>query len=230
MKPFDEDIDAREFMVRTQIEQRGIRDKLVLHAMRRVPRHAFIPERLRRQAYDDTPLSIGRGQTISQPYMVALMTDRLELAGTEHVLEIGTGSGYQTAILAELAADVVSVERVASLAERARKTLDEQGCENVRVEVGDGTLGWPDGAPYDRILVTAGAPEVPPSLKAQLAENGRLVIPVGQRYSQTLTVVTRHGDRFDEQADCACTFVRLIGQEGWAPAADGEATKTVARG
>lgn len=205
----------REQMVAAQIEPRDIKDARVIDAMRKVPRHLFCDPPGHPEAYRDYPLSIGSGQTISQPYMVALMTDRLELTGTERVLEIGTGSGYQTAILAELAADVVSVERVASLAERARKTLDEQGCENVRVEIGDGTLGWPDGAPYDRIIVTAGAPEVPPSLKAQLAEDGRLVIPVGQRYLQTLTIVTRHGDCLDEQADCACTFVRLIGKEGW---------------
>ena len=215
----------RERMVATQIEPRDIRDARVLGAMRKVPRHLFCAPPGHREAYCDFPLSIGDGQTISQPYMVALMTDRLELAGSERVLEIGTGSGYQTAILAELAADVVSVERIASLAERARATLSEQGCGNVRVEIGDGTLGWPDGAPYDRIIVTAGAPEVPPSLKAQLADNGRLVIPVGESRLQTLTVVTRHGDCFDEEADCICTFVKLIGKDGWPPAADGGAAK-----
>ena len=208
----------RERMVAVQIEPRDIEDARVLAAMRKVPRHLFCDPPDHSEAYCDYPLSIGSGQTISQPYMVALMTDRLALTGVEHVLEIGTGSGYQTAILAELAADVVSVERIGFLAERARRTLAEQGCENVRVGIGDGSLGWPDGAPYDRIIVTAGAPGVPHSLKAQLAENGRLVIPVGERYLQTLTIVTRHGDRFDEQADCRCTFVKLIGREAWSPA------------
>ncbi len=205
----------RDRMVAVQIEPRDIKDVRVLDAMRKVPRHPFCDPPGHREAYCDFPLSIGEGQTISQPYMVALMTDRLELTGSERVLEIGTGSGYQTAILAELAADVVSVERIASLAERARATLNEQGYGNVRVEIGDGTLGWPDAAPYDRIIVTAGAPEVPPSLRAQLADNGRLVIPVGQSRLQMLTVITRHGDCFSEEVDCACTFVKLIGKEGW---------------
>ena len=202
-------------MVAAQIEPRNISDARVLAAMRQVPRHLFCDPPGHPEAYRDYPLSIGSGQTISQPYMVALMTERLQLAGPERVLEIGTGSGYQTAILAGLAAEVVSVERVAALAERARETLREQGYENVRIEIGDGTLGWPGGAPYDRILVTAGAPRMPPSLKAQLADGGRLVIPVGPRYLQMLTVVTRRGGRFVEETGCACTFVRLIGKEGW---------------
>lgn len=207
--------EERERMVAAQIAPRDIKDERLLVAMRKVPRHLFCNPAGHPEAYRDHPLSIGEGQTISQPYMVALMTDRLRLTGAERVLEIGTGSGYQTAILAELAAEVVSVERIGVLAERARKALQEQGYENVRVEVGDGTVGWPDGAPYDRIIVTAGSPEVPPSLMQQLADGGIMVIPVGPRYLQSLTIVTRHGDKFDEQADCACTFVKLIGKEGW---------------
>ena len=207
--------EERERMVAAQIASRDIKDKRLLAAMRKVPRHLFCSPAAHPEAYRDHPLSIGAGQTISQPYMVALMTDRLRLTGAERVLEIGTGSGYQTAILAELAAEVVSVERIGVLAERARKTLQKQGYENVRVEVGDGTLGWPDGAPYDRVIVTAGSPEVPPSLKQQLGDGGIMVIPVGARYLQSLTVVTRHGDEFGEHAGCACTFVKLIGKEGW---------------
>ncbi|MFH1730825.1 MAG: protein-L-isoaspartate(D-aspartate) O-methyltransferase [Planctomycetota bacterium] len=207
--------EERERMIAAQIASRGINDRRLLAAMRKVPRHLFCRPPGHPEAYCDYPLSIGEGQTISQPYIVALMTDRLRLTGAERVLEIGTGSGYQTAILAELAAEVVSVERIDALAERARKTLQEQGYENVRVEVGDGTLGRPDGAPYDRVIVTAGSPEVPPSLMQQLGDGGIMVIPVGPRYLQSLTVVTRRGDKFDEQADCACTFVKLIGKEGW---------------
>jgi len=202
-------------MVAAQIASRDIKDKRLLAAMRKVPRHLFCSPAGHREAYRDHPLSIGEGQTISQPYMVALMTDRLQLTGPERVLEIGTGSGYQTAILAELAAEVVSVERIDALAGRARKTLQEQGYESVRIEVSDGTLGWPDGAPYDRIIVTAGSPEVPPSLKQQLGDGGIMVIPVGPRYLQSLTIITRRGEKFDERAGCACTFVKLIGKEGW---------------
>ncbi len=210
--------DERERMVATQIEPRAIGDPRVLAAMRTVPRHLFCVPRDHLEAYRDHPLPIGEGQTISQPYMVALMTRELHLTGTERVLEIGTGSGYQAAILAELAAEVVSVERIPALADRARETLAELGYGNVRIEVGDGTLGWPESAPYDRIIVTAGSPEVPPSLKGQLADGGTLIIPVGPRFLQSLTSVVRRGDRFEEQAGCACTFVKLVGKEGWGAA------------
>ena len=211
----DEFAAEREQMVESQIAGRGIRDPRVLAALRKVPRHLFCPGRNRFEAYDDHPLEIGEGQTISQPYMVALMTECLRLRGPERILEIGTGSGYQTAILAELAAQVHSVERIPALARRAAERLENLGYQNIEFLVGDGTLGWPEHAPYDRIIVTAGAPSVPTSLTAQLADQGLLVIPVGERYFQTLTLVTRRGDRLDTEAACGCTFVKLIGKEGW---------------
>jgi len=202
-------------MVETQIAARGLHDPRLLDAMRRVPRHLFCLSSDHPDAYADHPLPIGGGQTISQPYMVALMTHELGLSGTERVLEIGTGSGYQAAILAELAAEVVSVERIPELAERARGLLEERGYANVRVVIGDGTLGWPECAPYDRIIVTAGAPHVPEALKEQLTDGGILVIPVGPRFMQTLTTVIRDGDSFEEWAECSCAFVKLIGEQGW---------------
>ncbi len=208
-------VQEREQMVLHQIAARGIDDARVLAAMRKVPRHLFCRPAGRPDAYADHPLDIGEGQTISQPYMVALMTQELHLAGPERVLEIGTGSGYQTAILAELAAEVFSVERIGSLAERARGILAAQGYNNVRVFVGDGTLGWPGGAPYDRILVTAGAPDVPAALTEQLADGGILVAPVGDQHVQVLTTVTRKGDRLHRETGPACVFVRLIGEQGW---------------
>ena len=206
---------AREQMVANQIAARGISDTRVLDAMRKVPRHLFCQPPDRPDTYADHPLDIGEGQTISQPYMVALMTQELRLTGPERVLEIGTGSGYQTAILAELAAEVFSVERIRFLAERAQQVLAAQGYANVRVFVGDGTLGWPDGAPYDRILVTAGAPDIPPALTDQLADGGILVAPVGDRHVQVLTTVTREGSQLRRKAGPACVFVRLIGEQGW---------------
>lgn len=205
----------REQMVAHHIAARGIDAPRVLAAMRKAPRHRFCRPPGRPDAYADHPLDIGEGQTISQPYMVALMTQELRLAGPERVLEIGTGSGYQTAILAELAAEVVSVERIPLLAERARETLAAQGYGNVRICVGDGTVGWPDGAPYNRILVTAGAPDVPAALTEQLADGGILVAPVGDRHVQVLTTVTREGGQLHRQAGPACVFVRLIGEQGW---------------
>jgi protein-L-isoaspartate(D-aspartate) O-methyltransferase len=193
-----------------------IRDGRVLAAMSRVPRERFLPPDLHRYAYDDRPLPIGHGQTISQPLMVAIMTEVLLLKGHEKVLELGTGSGYQAAILAELAKQVITVERVAALAESAAQRLRELGYDNVAVRVSEeGTLGWPAGAPYDAILVTAGAPRVPEELVGQLNMGGRLVIPVGRRYVQQLlsvqrekqgTRVTRHGQ---------CRFVPLIGDDAW---------------
>jgi protein-L-isoaspartate(D-aspartate) O-methyltransferase len=183
--------------------------------MRRVPRHRFVPKGLWEQAYNDYPLPIGEDQTISQPYIVALMTEALEIKGTDRVLEIGTGSGYQAAVLAELAAAVYSIDRLASLAEQAQRVLAELGYRNFHVRVGDGTLGWPEEAPFDAILVTAGAPQVPRPLVDQLALEGRLVIPVGDRFSQTLTRVrkTKDGVKYDYMG--GCRFVRLIGQYGW---------------
>jgi protein-L-isoaspartate(D-aspartate) O-methyltransferase len=208
---------ARLAMVEAQIAGRGVRDARVLAAMREVPRHQFVSHDRRAEAYDDRPVPIGEGQTISQPYMVALMTATLAPGETDRVLEIGTGSGYQTAILARLSGSVISIERLASLAREAAARLHELGLDNVQIIVGDGTEGWPSGGPFDRILVTAGAPAVPETLCAQLAERGRLVIPVGPPGFQRLTIVERHGDRLDTREGEACTFVPLIGRHGWEP-------------
>lgn len=208
----------RKKMVDSQIRSRGVRDERVLQAMEKVPRHFFVEEGLQDQAYSDHPLPIGERQTISQPYIVALMTEALELTGTEKVLEIGTGSGYQAAILAELADRVFSTERIARLADRARKILDTLRYSNVLIKVGDGTQGWKDEAPFDGIIVTAGAPKVPKPLVEQLAVGGRLVIPVGDRFSQNLLRVVRlsedPGD-VDEVDLGGCRFVDLIGEHGW---------------
>ncbi len=211
----DEYAAARKRMVDTQIQVRGITDPRVLAAMRRVPRHRFVPRHLWDQAYNDYPLPIGEDQTISQPYIVALMTEALELKDTDRVLEIGTGSGYQAAVLAELAEAVYSIDRLALLAEQARKVLAELGYTNFHVRVGDGTLGWPEEAPFDAILVTAGTPQVPRPLMEQLALGGRLVAPVGDRFSQTLALArkTKEGIKYDYLG--GCRFVRLIGQYGW---------------
>ncbi|MCL4503524.1 MAG: protein-L-isoaspartate(D-aspartate) O-methyltransferase [Deltaproteobacteria bacterium] len=205
----------RERMVDQQIEARGVADLRVLAAMRKVPRHLFIPSHLWDQAYNDYPLPIGENQTISQPYIVALMTELLEITETDRVLEVGTGSGYQAAILAELAAEVFSIDRVGGLADQARQVLDSLGYTNIKIRVGDGTLGWPEEMPFDAIIVTAGAPKVPRPLTEQLALGGRLVIPVGDVWSQTLTCVrkTREGLKFEYHG--GCRFVRLIGKYGW---------------
>lgn len=205
----------REAMVRNQIEARGVRDPRVLAAMRAVPRHHFVPDHQAGSAYHDSPLPIGQGQTISQPYIVALMTEMLELTGDEHVLEIGTGSGYQAAILGQLAAEVISVERFESLAEEAQENLSELGVDNVRVVVGDGSLGWPPKAPYDAILVTAASPEVPSPLEEQLAEGGRLVVPAGARWTQQLVRVRRVGGQIKRETTISVAFVPLIGKHGW---------------
>ena len=207
--------EAQERMVAEQLERRGIRDARVLDAMRRVPRDAFVPPIDRSRAYADQALPIGEGQTISQPYMVAAMTEALALTGLERVLEIGTGSGYQTAILAEIVHEVISIERHASLAEQARTRLADLGYRNAQVLVGDGSTGYLPAAPFDAILVAAGAPRVPETLKLQLADGGRLVIPVGPQGQQDLTVVRREGERFVQSAREACVFVPLVGQEGW---------------
>lgn len=206
---------ARDRMVKNQLVSRGIRDQRVLHVMSRVPRHLFVEEALLGEAYNDHPLPIGHGQTISQPYMVALMTEALLLKGTEKVLEIGTGSGYQTAILADLSDRVYTVERIKPLMLRARKTLDGLGCTNVMFKAFDGTLGWKEFEPFDAILVTAGAPELPQPLLNQLAEGGRLVIPVGSRFSQELVRVFRKEGNFTKENLGGCRFVDLIGAHGW---------------
>jgi protein-L-isoaspartate(D-aspartate) O-methyltransferase len=206
----------RQFMVDTQIIARGIRDERVIRAMLEVPRHLFLDEAFRPQAYDDNPLPIGEKQTISQPYIVALMTEALELKGTEKVLEIGTGSGYQTAVLARLAEQVYSIERIPGLAKRARKIFDSLKCTNIVVTISDGTLGWTEHAPYDGIIVTAAAPRPPKALLDQLAKGGRLVIPVGDEFSQNLMVYMREDDgQFTTENKGGCRFVKLIGEQGW---------------
>jgi protein-L-isoaspartate(D-aspartate) O-methyltransferase len=206
---------ARERMVRTQLTARGVTDQRVLDAMGEIPRHLFVPAGSAHQAYDDRPLPIGEGQTISQPYMVAVMTQVLGVQPDDHVLEIGTGSGYQTAILARLARDVISIERHAPLADRARDVLTGLEIQNVTVIVADGTEGWPPAAPYDRVLVTAGAPSVPESLQQQLAPGGRLAIPVGPAGLQHLTIIDRTADGFETRLGEACVFVPLVGRHGW---------------
>lgn len=211
----DKYLATRNWMVDTQLISRGISDPRVLAAMRKVPRHRFIPERMWDQAYNDYPLPIGEDQTISQPYMVALMTEILELKGPERVLEIGAGSGYQAAILAELAAAVFTIDRLASLAEAAQKKLQELGYTNVQVRVGDGTLGWSEESPFDAIIVTAGAPQIPRPLVEQLALGGRLAIPVGDQFSQTLTLVRQTEKGLKYEYHGGCRFVRLVGQHGW---------------
>jgi protein-L-isoaspartate(D-aspartate) O-methyltransferase len=205
----------RERMVKEQIIARGITDERVIDAMMRVPRHLFVDKTYYHQAYNDYPLPIGNGQTISQPYMVAAMTELLELKGNETVLEIGTGSGYQTAILALLCARVFTIERISELSLRARKILNELGFNNINFLVGDGSLGWPDFAPYDGIIVTAGAPDIPRPLIDQLAERGRMVIPIGGEYFQTLNVIKKHKGSIMRKELFECTFVPLVGKEGW---------------
>jgi protein-L-isoaspartate(D-aspartate) O-methyltransferase len=202
-------------MVEEQIAYRGVRDPRVLAVMGRVPRHEFMPEALRTQAYGDHAMPIGEGQTISQPYMVALMTELLALTGNERVLEIGTGSGYQAAVLAELCQKVFTVERVKTLADKARATLDRLGYTNVAMKVFDGTYGWKEMAPFDAIIVTAAAPKVPDALLEQLKEGGRLVIPVGERYSQVLLRVAKSASGVTTTTSVPCMFVPLIGNHGW---------------
>jgi protein-L-isoaspartate(D-aspartate) O-methyltransferase len=208
-------------MVAEQIRKRGIRSARVLAAMERVPRHLFVPPELAARAYNDEPLLIGEGQTISQPYMVAAMTAALELDGSERVLEVGAGSGYQAAILAELAREVITVEARAPLAQAARERLAALGYKDVRVEIGDGTLGWPAAAPFNAILVAAAAPQIPQPLSEQLAEGGRMVIPVGRIDRQMLLRVRKSAGRVSEENLFPCQFVPLQGQHGWPTAPTG---------
>lgn len=203
-------------MITEQLITRDISDKAVLEAFRKVSRHEFVPEELRQSAYNDYPLPIGENQTISQPYMVALMTEYLKLKGSEKVLEIGTGSGYQAAILGEIAKEVYSVERFKDLADKASKILNSLGYKNIHIKVGDGTIGWNEFAPYDGIVVTAGAPAIPESLVKQLKDGGRLVIPVDRGgFGQTLTLVEKIGRTTRTSDICSCAFVPLVGKEGW---------------
>ena len=207
---------ARRRMVAEQVVARGIADSRVIDAMLKVPRHKFVEEALEGKAYQDAPLPIGEKQTISQPYMVAVMSEALNLEGFETVLEVGTGSGYQAAVLALLADRVFSLERIPALARRARKILDECGFSKVNIRLADGTHGWQDMAPFDAIVVTAGAPEVPQNYLDQLTVGGRLVIPVGDRNSQVLMRIKRTGEReYEEERLLGCRFVPLIGNHGW---------------
>lgn len=198
-----------------QLIPRGIADQRVLEAFRKVPRHQFVPEELRDAAYDDCALPIGEGQTISQPYMVAIMTELLRLKGSERVLEVGTGSGYQAAILAELCKDVFTIERIEKLSRGAQEKLSRLGYTNIKFIIGDGTEGYPDGAPYQGIVVTAGCPHIPQPLIDQLDQGGRLVIPVGDRYLQTLTIAKKVNEEIKIEESISCVFVPLVGKYGW---------------
>lgn len=217
-KPIDEFSALRARMVDEQIRARGVRDRRVLQTMTSVPRHEFLPPDIIQQAYADRAVGIGHGQTISQPFIVAFMTEQLGVDPDSRVLEIGTGSGYQTAILSELALHVFTVERISALHQRAKALLQRLGVTNVSLFESDGTLGLPDAAPFDRIMVTAAGPTVPPTLISQLAEGGVLVIPVGNRGTQTIVKVRCRRGRTVETPLLACRFVKLIGEEGWAPA------------
>ena len=202
-------------MVEEQIISRGIKDPKLIDAMEKVPRHLFVEEALQSQAYNDHPLPIGEKQTISQPYMVALMTEALQLTGKEKILEIGTGSGYQTAILAEIAGKVFSIERIRSLAIKARKLLYELGYFNVEIKIFDGTFGWAEEAPFDAIIVTAGSPDIPQPLVDQLAIGGRLVIPLGDPSIQDLIRIIKTEEGTKREDLGGCRFVKLIGRYGW---------------
>ena len=213
---------ARERMVREQIEARGIRDMRVLAAMREVPRHLFVSEDLRRRAYDDSPLPIGSQQTISQPYIVALMVEALEVASEDRVLEIGTGSGYEAAVLAKLCAELYSIERIPSLTAGARKVLDALGYGNVHLRVGDGGEGWPEAAPFAAIVMSAAARQIPRPLVEQLADDGRLVLPMGEDESQMLVRLRKSRGGLREECLGECRFVKLIGPCGWEEPEPGE--------
>lgn len=205
----------RERMVEEQLIPRGIKNQKVLDAFFKVERHKFIPEELRRSAYGDFPLPIGEGQTISQPYIVALMTESLDLTAEEKVLEIGSGSGYQTAILAELAGEVYSIERFKILSEKAEATLNALNYKNIKMKTGDGTLGWPEEAPFDRIIITAASPRIPEPLLEQLNEGGKLIIPLGEAFGQVLTLTEKKKGEITTTQICGCVFVPLVGKYGY---------------
>ncbi|OQA58968.1 MAG: Protein-L-isoaspartate O-methyltransferase [bacterium ADurb.Bin270] len=206
---------ARRRMVAEQLVKKGIADQRVLDAMGRVPRQEFVSKGMECQAYEDRPLQMGLGQTISQPLIVALMTEELLKRPCKKVLEIGTGSGYQAAILAELVEQVYSIERLKELSLRARKVLYKLRYDNIKLRIGDGTLGWPEEAPFDGIIVTAGAPCIPEDLIEQLGDGGRLIIPVGGEELQRLEVVTKRGAGYDKETLTSCRFVKLVGKQGW---------------
>jgi protein-L-isoaspartate(D-aspartate) O-methyltransferase len=205
----------RKRMVEEQLIARGIKGERLLAAFSKVERHKFICEELRPNAYSDFPIPISEEQTISQPYIVALMTECLDLSGSETVLEIGTGSGYQTAILAELAKEVYSIERFKSLAHQAEGLFKESGYNNIKLRLGDGTLGWPEAGQFERIIITAASPRVPLPLTEQLKEGGRMVLPLGESFSQVLTVVEKKNNKFEYKEICGCVFVPLVGKYGW---------------
>lgn len=205
----------RERMVKEQLIPRGINDSGILSVFRKIPRHLFVAEEQRNFSYADYPLSIGFGQTISQPFMVALMTQSLNLKDTDKVLEIGTGSGYQTAILSQLCGEVYSIERIKELSERAENILKELGFSNINIKVADGTLGWEEFSPFDAIVITAAAPEIPEHLLKQLKIDGRMLLPLGAGLSQMLTLISRTKTGMEKKDICPCVFVRLIGKYGW---------------
>ncbi|MFQ3573093.1 MAG: protein-L-isoaspartate(D-aspartate) O-methyltransferase [Thermodesulfovibrionales bacterium] len=205
----------RDVMVDTQLIPRGISDRRVIDAMRSIPRHLFVPKAYIQSAYNDMALPIGDGQTISQPYMVAVMTEKLEVNQESKVLEIGTGSGYQTAVLATLAYEVYTIERIESLSHQAEQTLTSLGFKNIHFIVGDGSLGYDEAKPYDRVLITAGAPAVPQPIKDQLADGGIIVAPVGDRFSQTLIILKKVKGAFTVEYSTGCVFVPLLGKHGW---------------
>lgn len=202
-------------MVEQQLVQRGIKDPRLLEAFRKIERHRFIPEELQINAYADFPLPIGNGQTISQPYIAALMTESLELNGEEKVLEVGTGSGFQAVILSKLAKEVYTIERLSDLAENAEAIFGELGCKNIKLKIDDGTLGWPQEAPFDRIIITAASPSLPLPLAEQLKEGGRLILPLENNLGQVLTLVEKKEGKLNHQKICGCIFVPLIGRYGY---------------
>ena len=214
-RPVEPEFRGARHRLVEELRTKGIRDLAVLRAIEKTPRHQFVPTGIRHRAYNDVALPIGNSQTISQPYVHAQYLELLELKGTERVLEIGTGTGYQTALLAHLVAQVFSIERIAALNKQAREILQQLGIHNVTLMVGDGTLGWRDQAPFDAILVSAGAPSVPQPLLDQLAEGGRLLVPIGDRETQNLMVYRRNGDRFEKRQVTPVRFVPLIGSHGW---------------
>lgn len=202
-------------MVETQLRRRGIRNERVLNAMMSAPRHSFVPPHDRNRAYGDFPLPVGNGQTISQPYIVAMMTELLDPQPEDRVLEIGTGSGYQAAVLAEIVKEVITVERIENLMNKAQEALTRLGYDNISFHLGDGTEGWPEESPYDKILVTAAAPEIPEPLVDQLRIGGRIVLPIGTQWSQELTLLVKHEDENRVTYHGGCAFVKLYGKYGW---------------
>jgi len=208
-------IEGQQAQLRHELQRRGITDALVLLAIQNTRRDLFVPQEIRHQAYDDNALPIGSGQTISQPYMVALMTQCLQLSGAEKVLEIGTGSGYQAAVLSQLCRELVTIERLPELSAAAEATLSSLGYDNIEYRVGDGTLGCPERAPFEAIIVTAAAPDVPAPLYRQLSLGGRLAIPVGDADMQTLKVIRKQPGGPSVHDECDCRFVKLIGAAGW---------------